>query len=285
MKLIGNLLMTLGLVVGLLAASTSYLVPADRPDSSFIKSTNDDGTNEYLTVSQPSGGIAKSDDERAALRAQYEAGEISAQDYLNAKDTLDPVLTPDPDTQASPETLTPIKEADVQFVHVKEFGFFRWPHWWAFAGSCAIIFVGAMMVRSATKAEIQAAVNAEHEEHSEELGPRQTPVQLLTSAKASVNAIAQEIASAETEHEMCHVILTNLTNVQTSCMDPFVTQRERLIGQYSMGGFASIMDSFAAAERQINRAWSAAADGHLQVSLDCIEASKPLLDEALSKVS
>ncbi|MFG0257756.1 MAG: hypothetical protein ACF8GE_07645 [Phycisphaerales bacterium JB043] len=285
MKLIGNLLMTLGLVVGLLAASTSYLVAADSPESTFIHSTNDDATDNYLSISQPVGGTAKSDEERAALRAQYDAGEISAQQYLNQKDALDPILTTSDNPVASPETLAPIQGTDVQYVHVKEFGFLRWPYWWAFLGSCLAIFLGAMMVRSATKSEIQAAVNAEHEAHAQELGPTLTPSQLLTSAKQSIENLAQETAVAQSEQGMCQIILNNLSDVQSSCMDPFVTQRERLIGQYSMSGFASIMDSFAAAERQINRAWAAAADGYLEQSMECIERSKPLLDEAIRKVS
>jgi hypothetical protein len=285
MKLLGSLLMTLGLVAGLLAASTSYLVPTDRPEASYITSQNDDGTSNYLNIAQPAGGNEKTNVQLDELRAQYDAGQLSAQDFLNQSIELDPVLTVDDDPVASPDTLASITAADIPFIHVKEFGFFRWQHWWVFLLSCAVIFSGAMLVRVAAKAEIQAAVNAEQQAKDDEQGPAQTPAQILTGAKAAINALQQELMGAISEQDMCHTVVQHIALVQSSCMEPFVDMRHRLVGQYGMGGYADIMDTFAAAERQINRAWSAAADGYLAESLAAVEKSLPILDKAIDKVS
>ena len=51
-----------------------------------------------------------------------------------------------------------------------------------------------------------------------------------------------------------------------------------------MGGYAELMDRFAGAERQINRAWSAAADGVLPESHRCLANVPEMMREAESKL-
>ena len=51
MKLIGNLLMTVCLLAGLLAASTSYLAPVSRADSSWETGTDSPATRWHFQKS------------------------------------------------------------------------------------------------------------------------------------------------------------------------------------------------------------------------------------------
>ena len=44
------------------------------------------------------------------------------------------------------------------------------------------------------------------------------------------------------------------------------------------------MDSFAGMERQLNRAWSAAADAHLPESEACLRNAQPMLVETLRRL-
>ncbi len=61
----------------------------------------------------------------------------------------------------------------------------------------------------------------------------------------------------------------------------FVDARETLIHSYSMQQYAEVMTDFAAGERNINRAWSASADGYI----DEVWASIERADEKMQSVS
>ena len=67
-------------------------------------------------------------------------------------------------------------------------------------------------------------------------------------------------------------------------MTEFVEARSPLIAQLGLAGFAEVMDRWAAAERQINRAWSAAADGVYEEVVDCLTLSQTHLEEALNEL-
>lgn len=51
----------------------------------------------------------------------------------------------------------------------------------------------------------------------------------------------------------------------------FVDARESLIHTYSMQHYADLMTDFAIAERYVNRAWSASADGYIDEVWSCLE--------------
>ena len=57
-----------------------------------------------------------------------------------------------------------------------------------------------------------------------------------------------------------------------------------LIQQCGIGHAAEVMDRFAAAERQINRAWSAASDGVLEEAEACLAEATMYLDETTARL-
>jgi hypothetical protein len=65
-------------------------------------------------------------------------------------------------------------------------------------------------------------------------------------------------------------IVASLGEVQSELVPAFADARPMLIAERGMGGFAQVMDSFAAMERKINRAWSAAADGEYEESSESL---------------
>jgi hypothetical protein len=81
------------------------------------------------------------------------------------------------------------------------------------------------------------------------------------------------------------LILERLGEAQKTHMPAFVEARPILIARLGLGGFAELMDRYAAAERQINRAWSAAADGVPAEAAQCLELASVFLDEALDRLS
>jgi hypothetical protein len=111
-----------------------------------------------------------------------------------------------------------------------------------------------------------------------------SPETLLRSAREELAVLREDVRTMSSDHERLKGILHRIGRLQLDRLDAFVAARPALIARLGMGGYAQLMDRFAAAERQINRAWSAAADGVLEESLICIDDALPLLDEAIQRL-
>lgn len=71
--------------------------------------------------------------------------------------------------------------------------------------------------------------------------------------------------------------------IDATCVDDlnlFAEGRESIITKKSMADYAAVMTEFAAAERTINRAWSAGADGYLDEVESCLQRASSLLENA-----
>ncbi len=62
----------------------------------------------------------------------------------------------------------------------------------------------------------------------------------------------------------------------------FVEARESLIHQYGLQSYADLMSRFASAERSINRAWSASADGYIDEVWICMDQAEKQMEQARS---
>jgi len=286
MKLIGNLLMTVCLLVGLLAAATSYLAPLDRPADGWIDYINTSGETVYIRSNNPAGATRPSEDDIAQLQAQYNSGELTAQQFLAASEELNPVL--DGDEQITPEALAALNAnelktngdtREVKFVNVKRFSPFGWPHWWVFALSAIGLFTGSMLVRKTTKAEIAAHASAEDK------APHESPEGLLAHIRMSIDRLRADLEKLSTEQDRTHLIVERVGELQKAQLLDFVDARPLLISRMGLGGYAELMDRFAAAERQINRAWSIAADGFYEESAESLVNAAHLLVETQEKMA
>ena len=63
-------------------------------------------------------------------------------------------------------------------------------------------------------------------------------------------------------------------------IDTFVEARESMIPKLGMQRYADIMSPFANAERLLNRAWSASADGYVDEVRNCIAGARVELEKA-----
>jgi hypothetical protein len=285
MKLIGNLLMTVTLLVGLLAAATSYLAPIRMADASWQVGTDDDGNPNYLQTKNAAGATRTSDAEIATLRARYERGGITAQDMLAESEALHPVVGAD--EPLSPEALATIRantlEVDgktrrVGYVNIKEFSLMGWPYNWVF-GLCVVgLFTGSMLVRSAAKAEIAAHAGAEQGSHHD------SPDGLLAQTRLEIDRLRADLEKCTTEKQRTHLIVDRVGALQKKQLPDFVDARPMLIARLGLGGYAEMMGRFAAAERQINRAWSIAADGYYDEAGASLENAAHLLVETQEKM-
>ena len=60
----------------------------------------------------------------------------------------------------------------------------------------------------------------------------------------------------------------------------FAEGRDSITAEHDLSVFAEVMTQFAAAERSVNRAWSAAADGYVDEASTCLERAEMLLATA-----
>lgn len=276
MKLLGNLLMTICLITGCLAAATAY---RPRTTNTAVVGT---------TQTAPAGARDKTETELTRLRADLEAGRITSEQYVRQREALVPLVPQAPDggviTEEARARMT-ATDADgnpvAQFVKVKEFSVGRWPYAWLFGLSAFGLFAGAMLVRTATKHALQDSPISPGVEGAQKEGD---PAHALAQTRAISEQLLRELPSMPTDKDRLDAIVDRLGEAQKTHLAAFVDARPRLIAKLGMGGYAELMDRFAAAERQLNRAWSAAADNYLDEATHCLSNVPAMLAEAERKL-
>jgi len=297
MKLIGYLLMTLALVGGSLAAATAYLAPLSLPTERLTG----------LVLASPAGAF----DPRANPDLAERVDNLREQIEQQAEEATEPLLTreapqvdlpdvPNVETETPaqarvqnresvepiaragdpliPELIELLRDQNVETVKVKDFSFMRWPQKWTFLASVVVMLLGTMLVRTASKAQVQAP-------SPETAGaPADTPEAALEKIRDTVDKLLLELPQIEDEDERLAKIVERLGEAQRDHVDAFLRARPQLIARFGLSGYAEIMDRFAAMERQINRAWSAAADQVYDEAHDCLELSTLLIEETQRRV-
>lgn len=248
MRLIANLLIAISLAVGLVAASSAYLVDLSLEDEALVGLT----LNERVLRLEPDG------------LTQVELGKKGT--------LLDAPL------------LAALRGAQIARVRVEEFAFGRWKERWYFLLTLFGLGAGALLVRQATA----AALAREH--LVGESGGRRAPAAEL----AAIAGIVEELLGAWDEVGLSRDpfedrsarardgrwVLERLSVAIEEHGPAFVAARELLVSRMGLGGYAALMDRFAAAERQLHRAWSSAADGVLEETGDCLGRARVMLEEA-----
>jgi hypothetical protein len=245
MKIVANLLLVLSLSAGALAAATAYLVPLDLPDAEL----------ERLTLNAPAGKVPQPDGRSRPL--------------VDRKDAAGKVV------QLTPELLAQLRANGVEYVTVKEFAFSRWPGRWVFLAAAAGLLVAAGLLRASARREVAGAASQRAE----------APERALRETREALAGLRRDLPKLPDEPARLRAILERLGELQRTHLPTFVEGRPFLIARLGMGGFAELMDRFAAAERQVNRAWSAAADGVYEEAVDCIDQAMPFLDEAIERLT
>jgi len=300
MKLIAYLLITLSVIAGSLASSTAYLVrlqganpetlatlrlgsPAGEYDPVIVAPVFTERLETVRTVLDTEGRattnpLKPETTPRIPAATPPVQTEPTGESVLGAREAVLPVgRTGD---RLTPELVALLNEADVDFVKVTEFGIARWPYAWLFAVSCVGLLAGAWMVRRERRLALAAA---------EAAGP--VSAEDATDAPAvfarlsgRLHTLAEELAATNTEQARLEAIVRHIGQIQRDDVPAFVADRPALVNRLSLAGYAELMDSFAAMERQLNRAWSAAADAHLPESEECLRNAQPLVIETLRRL-
>jgi hypothetical protein len=305
MKWVGILLLVCSLAAGALAAATAYHVPLDLPDDLY---RNADG--EQLTIKAPAGAVVFGPKERAAWQRGKGRLRSNRYDTLNYRALLRlqpsdlsqvrvedngllvlrdlPVPLAGKGDRLTSDLLKRLREQSAsddmrvrrQFVVVQDLSrpddfpgwLRRWPGKWFFVASVAGLLVGAVIIRRSGKRPTSGATAAAQEE-------------LPEAALLGIKAVLDELRQSELDREArLRQIRDRLDEVQKTHMAAFIEARPLLIDRLGLVGFANLMDSYAACERQIFRAWSAAADGYYDEAVACLEPAAELLEEARKKL-
>lgn len=248
MRFIGNILIWAFIATGLIAATSFYVWPVGADpaaDSRFEIGTSDDGSTRYAQL-------------------------------LRAVQTADGNQIAAADTELDPPTLAFIREAGINRVIVKHSSaigttFANWTGKWLFLGSAAGLVFGALLLRSAAKREVEAGDDLDT--------LRTSPEEITGQIRAAIADLRAALPAIEGRNAKQHAIVASLGEVQAELVPAFVDTRPVLIAKRGMGGFATVMDKFAAMERQINRAWSAAADDALEESTEALDNAAVLADD------
>jgi hypothetical protein len=200
---------------------------------------------------------------------------LSAPAGVHPDDPTAPLLDPmNGPVVLTAETLAALAEANVKRVRVKSFAFKRWSHGYLFLLSCVGLIIGAILIRREARREVAASVESEN---------TTSPEALLRDALRRVQELRQAIPNLEDAAARAQIV-DRLDAIARKELDGVVQARPQLIGRLGLSGYARLMDRFAAAERQLNRAWSAAADHVIDESADCLAEGEARLREALQRL-
>jgi hypothetical protein len=207
-----------------------------------------------------------SDDQLIGLTLAAPTGRIEQPDG-----TTEPIATKD--DQLTAELLTELRAAGVQTLRIKQFSFTRWQGKWFFLLSLVGLTAGGLLSR--TRPQDTATESGE---------PTKTPEQTLHALHQQLQQLQTDLSKQPDDTQRLDLIVQRIGQFQRTDIPAFVDARETLIASHGLSGYAALMDTFAAAERQLNRAWSAAVDQHLDESTTCLEQANALLEETQARL-
>jgi hypothetical protein len=150
-----------------------------------------------------------------------------------------------------------LNEADVQW------------HW--FIAAMAVGAVGLALVRLTEKRQSQSAQRVTFN---------------MESVEASLDRIVNNITQLDAEKHTINAydVRLRIDELFIDDLNAFVQARESIAHVHGLGAYAQVMSDFAAAERYLNRVWSASADGYVDEVNTYLTRSQNQFVEALEKV-
>jgi hypothetical protein len=245
MRLLAWTLIIVSLVFAIVSAVTAYLPRTTLADGNFV-ARDDDGSEQPLTLGAPAG--------KHVVDGKPEPLAKSGE-------------------KLTPELLARLRAGEQNRVRVKEFSFSRWSEWWIFALGCLGMLGGAMLIRRENAR--QAVLGAEGRVDSG--GSAESE---LAALRAGLADLRKEIAATTDGSRRLQLIVDRAERMTSDHVPPFIAARPPLVARLGLAGYAQLMDRFAAGERQLNRAWSAAADGYEEEAVQCLDNASMLFDEA-----
>jgi hypothetical protein len=290
MKLIAYILMTVALVLGTVAATTAYSPALDLPDERLLGLTLNADAGVALTEAFGAAMDGAGGDRDALVRGivaerrtgerlrlaeaaapAFPAWQEDLKEDEKAKRAWGALATQD--AEITPELLAAMRAMGVDRVRVKEFAFGRWEHAWLMGLACLGLVVAAVMLKVQRRAEIAAKLAASDE------GGTESPEYAISEIRGVVESVLAMLPTLGGDAERMELILDRVGGLQWTHVQAILDARTTLIGRLKLAGYAQFMDRFSALERQLNRAWSAAADGVLEESVASLEGARELLPQ------
>ena len=106
----------------------------------------------------------------------------------------------------------------------------------------------------------------------------------MCDPKKTETILRSELDKAKHASERLPLMMARIEALQGTHIAAFVDSRPQLAARFGIGGMAALMDHFSAAERLVNRAWTAACDGHEGEAMASLKAARPLLDAPLARL-
>lgn len=169
-------------------------------------------------------------------------------------------LTPDSDYVKDFELM------DLSAVAVPEDGWHLIPWFW-YSIAAAACFAGVVLLHASRRTATQKSEQSAASLNEITAALERAILRTRELAKDSLSLAPSKIV-ARIDDELADDLRT------------FADGRESMVTEHGLTLFADVMSPFAAGERAINRAWSAAADGYLDEATDCLERGCQMLSDA-----
>lgn len=169
----------------------------------------------------------------------------------------------------TPELVGQLRTVGVERVRVRQFSFARWSHAWMFGLSVAGLGLGAWLLRREQAQNIREAAKSDGG----------SPAAAMACIREKLRDLDERFPELRGAQDGMERVTAELGELQATHIDLIVLARERIIAAGGLAGFAAFMSAFSVLERQINRAWSAAADESADEAGDCIKRALALFDD------
>jgi len=151
------------------------------------------------------------------------------------------------------------------FVAVAQVAAVNWVHY----GLCAAAMIAGMVFLTAAR---RIARESEGEKHTAGLATLRESLERLTQRVRGLEGDAGDEDQLRVHHRIDAELMEDIND--------FVEARESMIPKLGMQRYADIMSPFANAERLLNRAWSASADGYVDEVRSCVATARAELERA-----
>ena len=138
------------------------------------------------------------------------------------------------------------------------------------AVALGLLVVGAVLYRLAERKARQAVASS---------GTGTGVEELVAGLPARLDALVREAPSLSLEE-----LAQRLEIIERECVAPVGEAVPRFLATLGGEAFSHVFGAWASGERQLHRAWSAAADGHRPEALASLQAGTTQMREALARL-
>lgn len=139
-----------------------------------------------------------------------------------------------------------------------------------FGAGVLLVIIGVVLARRGIREEAHAA-------HADTASSGGAPGPLLAK-------LAVEVAELKARHggadPVLETVRADVERLQKELVTPLVEGREQISQEFGVGAYADVFVPFSAAERQLNRIWSACVDGYIDEIAPCLVRAEIAANQA-----